>query len=69
MKNKLKKYCLIETGKIEPCYFDNGEPRMIYEDKEGEWYLEHDCFYSWGIAYAKHRILKFADTIKELKEK
>lgn len=63
----IKKYCLLEDNTIEPCYYSNGELRNIY--KEGRYYyIEHDVFGNGCMIRFCHRILKFANTKKELKE-
>lgn len=65
----MKKYCLLENGDIQDCYYDKNlnEPRNIY--KEGRYfYLDHDVFGNGCIVMFHHRILRFADTKKELKE-
>ena len=69
MANKtIKKWCKLEDGHIEPCYYEDGTLRTIY--KEGRyWYLDHDVYAHQMILYMHHRIIKFADTVEELYEK
>lgn len=64
-----KKYGLLESGKILPLYFSNGEPRWI--QKEGNnYYLIYDeymtLFGSITQALIKEKIIKEADNKKEL---
>ena len=63
----MKKYCLLEDGSIEPCYYKTGEPRNIYKAGR-KWYLDHDVYIGCGIAYCHHKIVKFGDTVEELKK-
>lgn len=67
----MKKYCLLENGDIEPCYYldqkgnQTDELRHIY--KEGrKWYLMHDKYAHNMILTFNHEIIAFADTIEEL---
>lgn len=64
----IEKYCLLEDGTIEDCYYNNGEMRCIY--KEGNaWFLDHDKFGINGFMIRfHHKIIKFGKTKKELKE-
>ena len=64
---EIKKYCLLENGWIEDCYYSNGEMRCIYPEGR-KWYLDHDKFGNGCMIRFHHRILKTADTKKELKE-
>ena len=67
MRQQIKKYCLLEDGSIHTTHYGNGEMKNIY--KEGRyWYLDHDVFGRGIIAYMHHRIIKFADTVEELKD-
>ena len=69
----MKDYCLLENGEIHACYYGDGKgsldhtkPRNIY--KEGRyWYLDHDVYLGFAIAYCHSKIIKFADTAEELK--
>ena len=65
----IKKYCLLENGWIEPCYYDKArnEMRMIYKERRF-WYLDHDKYSGMCMIRFHHRILAFAETKKELKE-
>ena len=60
-----KKYALLETGDIEPLFYDDGEPRMAYLDEDGKYYLDHDVWFNWGgmvaQAYMHHEIVKTSD--------
>ena len=66
MEKKIKKWCLLENGTIERCYYNNGELRDIYKDKKGNWYLDHDVYAHQMILYVHSKIVKFADTVEEL---
>lgn len=62
---KFKKWCKLENGQIEPCYYSNGDVRNInYED--GRYYLIHDVYAHNMILTMCHKIVKFADTAEEL---
>lgn len=63
---KIKKWCLLEVGNVEPCYYENGTLREIYKDRDGKWYLDHDVYAHNMILSMHHRIVKFADTAEEL---
>ena len=64
-KQEIKKWCLLEDGSIEPCYYADGSMRSIY--KEGwNYYLDHDVYAHQMIIFMHHRIVKFADTAEEL---
>ena len=60
-----KKYALLETGEIEPLFYDDGDPRNAYKDEDGKYYLDHDIYFKWGgmfaQAYAHHEIIKTSD--------
>lgn len=68
---QIKRWCLLENGTIEPCYYldqkgnQTNELRNIY--KEGRhWYLLHDVYAHNMIITMRHKIVKFADTVEEL---
>lgn len=67
-----KKYGLLEDGSIEPLWYDDIEMRDI-RNENSEYYLLHDKF-SFDdngnlkrISYCKHKIIKEADNVEELK--
>ena len=62
---QIKRWCLLENGTIEPCYYDNGDLRDIYRIGRN-WYLTHDVYAHNMIITMRHRIIKFADTVEEL---
>ena len=62
-----KKYCLLENGQIEPCYCSNGSLRW-FEKENGKWFLMHDEYAHNMILTLRHKVIKFADTIEELKK-
>lgn len=64
---KIKKYCLLKNGTIESCYYENGELRNIYKEDD-KWYLDHDVFLNYSIAYCHSEIVKFSDNKKELED-
>ena len=65
----IKKYCLLETGEIENCYYDKEltELRNIYKIG-ARWYIDHDVFGNGCCIMFHHRILRFSNTKKELKD-
>ena len=67
---EIKKYCLLENGWIEDCYYDKKmtEPRCIYKERR-KWFLDHDKYGNGLMIRFHHKIIAFGDTKKELKEK
>lgn len=66
----IEKYCLTDDGEILDCYYDKEktEMRCIYKEY-GKWYIDHDKFGNGFCARLHSRIIAFANTKKELKEK
>lgn len=64
-KSKIKKWCLLDDGTIEHCYYQNGEMRNIY-NIGNDYFLDHDRYAHNMIIYCHSRIVKFADTTEEL---
>ena len=69
MKYKGEKYALLENTTIEPLYYDNEckERRMFYPEGRS-WYLDHDKFGNGCCIRFHHKIIRFGNTKKELKE-
>lgn len=65
MANKIKKWCLLEDGTIERCYYRNGNMRD-FEKRGKDWYLIHDVYAHQMIITMCHKVIKFADTTEEL---
>ena len=64
-RDAIKKYCLLENGSVEPCYYADGTLRTIYKDGLC-WYIDHDVYAHQMIFYMHHRIVRFGDTADEL---
>ena len=64
-EQNFKKFCKLENGTIQTCYYPSGEPKKIYK-KEGSWYLAHDVYMHNMIFYLHQKIVAFADTVEEL---
>lgn len=63
----IKKWCLLEDGSIEHCYYKDGTLRDF--EKHGKvWYLNHDVYAHQMILYMCHKVIKFADTVEELQK-
>lgn len=65
MSMAFKKWCLLENGTIERCYYSNGELRD-FEKRGNSWYLNHDVYAHQMILYMCHKVIKFGDTAEEL---
>ncbi len=65
------KYCLLETGQIEPLRYEDGEPRNAYEE-DGKFWLDHDVYMRLGgnffQAYMHSEIIQTSDDSGELLE-
>lgn len=67
----MKKYCLLENGQIEPCYYLDRTgnlsdiPRPLKKEKDG-WYINIGIFAHSAYITTWRRIIKFADTREEL---
>ena len=61
-----KRYALLEDGSISPLKYSDGSLRWI-ELEDGEYYLYHDVWTGKAIALYRHKIIKEADTIEELR--
>lgn len=69
MTSPFKRYCLLENLTIEPCYYDKKMTEIRHFDYDnGKWYLSHDVFGNGCCLSFYHKVLKFADTKKELKD-
>ena len=65
----MKKYCLLENGDIEPCYYLNGELRN-FDYENGSYYLIYDKYAHNMILTCRCKVVKFADNPEDLlKEK
>lgn len=64
------KFALLEDGKIEPLFYEDGEPRQAYQDQNGKFYLDHDVWFEFGggmcQAYMHSEIVRTADSTEEL---
>ena len=60
-----KKYCKLENGRVETCYYGTGQPKKI--TKQGKKYYMSVEEYSCGMFFnATYEILKFSDRWEEL---
>lgn len=63
------KFALLETGEIEPLFYEDGDPRQAYEE-DGKFYLDHDEYICLGdsfmLAYMHHEIIATSDREEEL---
>lgn len=63
------KFALLETGEIEPLFYEDGDPRQAYEE-DGKFYLDHDVYLEFGDGvcqmYMHHEIIATSDREGEL---
>lgn len=75
MINLSDRFALLETGQIEPLFYDTNEPHDAFEE-DGEYYLCHDVWFSKeecaflgvkrGVAYRRDKIIQTSNSIGEL---
>lgn len=60
------KFALLETGEVEPLFYEDGDPRQAYEE-DGEFYLCHDVYFDVpgtikrGWALCRDKIIATSD--------
>ena len=63
------KFALLETGEVEPLFYEDGDPRQAYEE-DGKFYLDHDVYGTFMghlcCVYRHDEIVKTSNDRKEL---
>ena len=63
------RFALLETGEVEPLFYEDGDPRQAYEE-DGKFYLDHDEHICLGdrfaLAYMHHEIIATSDREEDL---